>query len=124
MSSKTRVRREKKIAKIKSIILHLGTQFARLQIFPLKEVDKAGLIFYIRLYNKFYKKFPIYNVAVMLKKVPKVHYGYVRHLTCRELYWFILRRQGSIPKRKIAKITRWFSKVSKRKPLIKGTDEV
>jgi len=33
---------------------------------PLKEADKAGLIFYIRIVNKFRKKFPIYNVCFFL----------------------------------------------------------
>ena len=84
---------------------------------PLKETDKAGLIFYIRMLNKFHRKFPIYNVAVMLQKVTKVSYEYVRHLTLRELYWFILRRERFVPKRKITKITRWLTKISNRKVL-------
>ena len=82
---------------------------------PLKETDKAGLIFYIRIVNKFHKKFPIYNVAVMLQKVTKVSYEYVRHLTLRELYWFIIRREGFLPEKKIIKITGWLTKVSNRK---------
>ena len=87
--------------------------------FPLKEVDKAGLVFYIKIINWFCKKIPIYNVAVMLQKIPKVKYEYVRHLTLRELYWFIIRREGTMSKKKITKITRWLSKISKRKAIIR-----
>ena len=86
---------------------------------PLKEADKAGLVFYIKIINRFCKKFPIYNVAVMLHKVSKIKYEYVRHLTLRELYWFIIRREGTVSKKKITKITRWLSKVSKRKAIIR-----
>ena len=49
---------------------------------PLKEADKAGLIFYIRMYNRFCKKFPIYNIAVMLQKVSKVKYKYIQNISC------------------------------------------
>lgn len=87
---------------------------------PLKEVDKAGLIFYIRIYNRFCKKFPIYNVAVMLQKVSKVKFEYVRHLTLKELYWFIIRREGFLPKKKITKIVKWLNKVSNRKAIKRG----
>ena len=86
---------------------------------PLKEADKAGLVFYIRIYNRFCRKFPIYNVAVMLQKISKVKYEYVRYLTIRELYWFILRREGILSKKKITKIVRWLSKVSNRKAIIR-----
>jgi len=86
---------------------------------PLKEADKAGLIFYIRTVNRFHRKFPIYNVAIMLSKVSKGQYGYVRHLSLRELYWFILRREGVLPKKKITKIVRWLIKVSNRKSIIR-----
>jgi len=86
---------------------------------PLKEADKAGLVFYIRIYNRFCKKFPIYNVVVMLQKVPKVTYEYVRHLTVREVYWFIVRREGILPKKKITKIVRWLTKISNRKAIIR-----
>lgn len=82
---------------------------------PLKETDKAGLILYIRIVNLFHRRFPIYNVAVMLQKVTKVNYEYVRHLTLRELYCFIQRREGFLPKRKITKIVRWILKISNRK---------
>lgn len=89
---------------------------------PLKEVDKAGLVFYIKIFNRFCKKLPIYNIAVMLQKVPKVKYEYVRHVTLRELYWFIMfprKKIIIIAKKKITKITRWLSKVSKRKAIIR-----
>ncbi|MFX1504666.1 MAG: nuclease-related domain-containing protein [Promethearchaeota archaeon] len=84
---------------------------------PLKEVDKAGLIIYIRSLNRFKKKLPIYNVSVRLRKVPKVRYEYVYHVTLRELYWFILRREGKLQKKWIAKIVRWISKITKSKPI-------
>ncbi len=83
----------------------------------LKEVDKAGLIFYIKIFNRFRRKFPIYNVAIMLRKVPKVKYGFVYHLTIKELYWFILRREGVISKKKIRQIIRWLAKISNRKAI-------
>ncbi len=35
----------------------------------LKDVDVAGLIFYIKTVNLFHSKLPIYNVAVMLTKI-------------------------------------------------------
>lgn len=87
------------------------------KLLPLMEVDKAGLIFYIRSLNFFGRKFPIYNIAVMLTKVPKVKYGFVRHLTISELYWFILRRDGVISKKKIKQIVRWLTKISNRKDI-------
>lgn len=86
-------------------------------IFPLMEADKAGLIFYIKTVNKFHRKFPMYNICVRLRKSPKVKYGYVYHLTIKELYWFIMRREGAIPKKKIMNIARWLNKVSKRKAI-------
>jgi len=86
---------------------------------PLKEADKAGLVFYIKTYNRFCRKFPIYNVAVMLQKVPKVQYGFVSHLSLRELYWFILRREGILSKKKIKQIVRWLTKISNRKAMIR-----
>ncbi len=85
----------------------------------LKEVDVAGLIFYIRTVNSFHRKFPIYNVAVMITKTPRVQYEYVHHLTLRQLYWFIRRREGSLTKRKVRKITRWLTKTSNSKYLLR-----
>ena len=86
---------------------------------PLKDVDMAGLVFYIRTVNRFHRKLPIYNVAVMLQKVPKVQYEYVHHLSLKQLYWFILRREGVISKKSIKKIVRWLTKISNRKPIIR-----
>ena len=82
---------------------------------PLKEADKARLIFFIKIDSRFHTKFPIYTVVVMLQKVTKVKYGYVRHLTIIELYRFIIRREGFLPKKKIKKITRWLTEISNRK---------
>ena len=86
---------------------------------PLKDVDMAGLVFYIRTVNRFHRKLPIYNVAVMLQKVPKVQYEYVHHLSLKQLYWFILRREGVLSKKSIKTIVRWLTKISNRKPIIR-----
>jgi len=88
---------------------------------PFKEADKAGLIFYIKIINRFNKKFPIYNVVVMLQKVPKIQYEYVRHVSLQQLYWFILQREGILHKKKITKTVRWLSKVSNKKANIRTT---
>ena len=81
----------------------------------LKDVDMAGLVFYIKTANLFHNKLPIYNVAVMLTRVPKVRYGYVHHLSLKQLYWFILRREGRLSKKKVKKIVRWLVRISKKK---------
>ncbi len=89
------------------------------KLLPLKDAEKAGLVFYIKTINWFHRKFPIYNVAVMLSKVPKVQYGYVHHLSLRQLYWFILRREGILSKKKIRKIVKWLAQVSNKKAIIR-----
>ena len=81
----------------------------------LKEVDMAGLIFYIKTVNLFHSKLPIYNVAVMLTKVQKTKYAYVHHLSLKQLYWFILRREGRLSKKKIKRIVRRLVRMSKKK---------
>ncbi len=57
----------------------------------------------------------ILNVAVMLTKTPKMQYGYVHHLSLKQLYWFILRREGRLSKKKVKKIVRWLVRISKKK---------
>lgn len=89
------------------------------KLLPLREVDKAGMVFYIRISNQFRRKFPIYNVAVMLSKVTKAQYGYVHHLSLRQLYCFILRREGILSKKRIRKIVKWLAQVSNKKAIIR-----
>ena len=78
----------------------------------LKDVDIAGLIFYIKTVNWFHGKLPIYNVAIRIKKVPKIKYGFIYHLTAPQLRWFILRREGRLSKRKIRRITSRLSRIT------------
>ena len=75
---------------------------------PHRQVDNAGLVFYIFLSKKFRRrKFPNYKVVVMLGNVPKIKYPYVSQLSLNELNSHILDKRGYLTLEDINKIVKW-----------------
>ena len=73
---------------------------------PHEEVDKAGLIMYIKLNRYFTKKIPIYNIVTTLKHESFIRYGFVHQLSVWQLTNFIYSQESNISKAEIRKIRR------------------
>ena len=71
---------------------------------PHKEVDKAGLIIYIKLKRYFNRKIPIYNIIVSNRKTSSNQYGYVHQLTLWELTPFIFDQENKLSRSEIREL--------------------
>jgi hypothetical protein len=76
------------------------------QKLPHIEVDKAGLVVYIKLSNHFRRYIPINNIVVTNRKVPIVKYGRVEQLFIWQLTPFIFSFKNCVSNSEIRKIKR------------------
>lgn len=73
---------------------------------PHKEIDKAGLIMYIKLSRSFTKKIPIYNIVVTKKQEASIRYGFVHQLPVWQLTSFIYSQGSNISQGEIPRVRR------------------
>lgn len=78
------------------------------EMIPHKEVDKAGLIVYIKLKRYFNTKIPIYNIIVTFRKMPIIQYGYVYQLSLWNLTPFIFDQGKNLSKSEIRELGKLF----------------
>ena len=74
---------------------------------PHKQIDRAGILFWLAQKRKFGKLYKTYNLVVTLKKLPKQNYKYVYQLLIRELNNFILSRKRQLSQRQVERIKNW-----------------
>ena len=74
---------------------------------PHKQIDRAGVLFWIAQKQKFSTPFRTYNLVVTLKPLIKYPYEQVYQLSIKELNKFILTRKLTLSPKQIEKIMNW-----------------
>ena len=77
---------------------------------PYKEVDKAGLVVYIKLKTRFGKHFPVFNIITNTKNHSDTTYGRVVWQSVWDLSTFIYGKEEYLSKIDIKNIKRLFLK--------------
>lgn len=80
------------------------------QLIPYKEVDKAGLVVYIKIKNRFGKTFPVYNLITSTKHHSDTKYGRVIPQSLWDLTTFIFSQEHYLSKTEVKNIKRLFVK--------------
>ena len=74
---------------------------------PHKQIDRAGMLFWIAQNRKFGTPYKSYNLVVTIKDLTKYKYKYVYQLPVKELNRFILSKKSQLTKRQIEQIKNW-----------------
>ncbi|MHA2008705.1 MAG: nuclease-related domain-containing protein [Promethearchaeota archaeon] len=74
---------------------------------PHKQIDRAGMLFWLAQKRKFGKPYKTYNLVVTLKELPKYHYKFVYQLAIKNVNRFILSRNLILNGKQIENIKNW-----------------
>jgi len=87
--------------------------FREATFLPHKQVDRAGLVFYIFMVRKLKTKYTTYKVVATMRKLPYIHFQYVDQLTVYGLNSFILKKPKKLSEEDIQKIVKWLMRYYK-----------
>jgi len=76
---------------------------------PHKQIDRAGMLFWLAQKRKFGTPHKTYNLVVTLKDLPIFNYKYVYQLSLQELNKFILSRRRRLTQKQIELIKNWLT---------------
>ncbi len=74
---------------------------------PHKQIERAGLLFWLAQKRKLSTVNKAYNLVVTLKDLPKYNYKYVYQLSIKELNRFIVTRKTKLTSRQVEHIKNW-----------------
>jgi len=78
---------------------------------PHKQIDRAGMLFWLAQKRKFGTPYKTYNLVVSLKELPKFRYKYVYQLSINNLKEFILSRKRRLSQFQIEQLKNWLTKL-------------
>ena len=70
---------------------------------PHKQIDRAGMLFWLAQKRKLGTPYKTYNLVVTIKDLPKYRYKYVYQLSVKELNRFILSTTNRAYKKLVGK---------------------
>lgn len=74
---------------------------------PHKQIDRAGMLFWLAQKKKFGQPYKAYNLVVTMRDLPKYKYKFVYQLSFKELNNFILSRKAQFTQPQIERIKNW-----------------